>query len=48
MGYTSGSLPVTEDLSSRLVRLPCYFGLTAPEQERISDEVTRFLNVHGA
>lgn len=34
-GDASTSLPVTEDLSRRLVRLPCYFDQTSHEQERV-------------
>jgi len=44
MGYNDGDLPVTEDISPRLLRLPCYFELTKDDQERIVDEVYRFLN----
>jgi len=33
----AGSLPVTEDLSRRLVRLPIWAGLTEAETERISE-----------
>lgn len=43
IGYASGDLPVTRDLSARLVRLPCYFGLAAEDQVRIADEVKSFL-----
>jgi dTDP-4-amino-4,6-dideoxygalactose transaminase len=39
------TLPVTDDLSARLVRLPCYFGLEEAEQDRIIDEVRGFLQV---
>ena len=42
-GCQEGSLPVTEDLSERLLRLPCYFELGPAEQETIVAEVTRFL-----
>ena len=34
-GCIPGSLPVTEDLSERLIRLPCYYELGAEEQDRI-------------
>ena len=44
MGYKEGYLPITEDLSSRLVRLPCYFELTPEDQERIVNDVFRFLS----
>jgi dTDP-4-amino-4,6-dideoxygalactose transaminase len=43
LGYAAGDLPVTEDLSERLLRLPCYFGLTEPEQARVVEAVERFL-----
>jgi dTDP-4-amino-4,6-dideoxygalactose transaminase len=35
MGHDDGQLPVTESLSSRLLRLPFYFDLTRQDQERI-------------
>jgi dTDP-4-amino-4,6-dideoxygalactose transaminase len=35
LGCGGGSLPVTEDLSARLVRLPCYYGMTRAEQDRV-------------
>jgi dTDP-4-amino-4,6-dideoxygalactose transaminase len=43
IGYAEDDLSVTEDLSARLVRLPCYFGLTPEEQIRIADEVSSYL-----
>jgi dTDP-4-amino-4,6-dideoxygalactose transaminase len=43
LGYRPGDLPVTEDLSERLLRLPCYFGLGEPDQARVVETVTRFL-----
>ena len=42
MGYKEGDLPVTEDLSERLVRLPCYYELTREDQDRVIDEVYGF------
>ena len=42
MGYKGGDLPVTEDLSERLVRLPCYYELTREDQDRVIDEVYGF------
>jgi dTDP-4-amino-4,6-dideoxygalactose transaminase len=35
LGCDGGHLPVTEDLSARLLRLPCFFGMTREEQERV-------------
>lgn len=36
-GYAEGNLPVTEDLSGRLLRLPFYYEMTEQEQERVVD-----------
>jgi len=43
LGYKSGDLPVTEDLADRLLRLPCYFQLARADQDRIVDEIRRYL-----
>jgi len=45
MGYKAGELPVTEDLSERLVRLPCYYELTREDQDRVIDGVYGFFGV---
>jgi dTDP-4-amino-4,6-dideoxygalactose transaminase len=37
-----GHLPVTEDVSDRLVRLPLFAGMTLPERERIIEGVLEF------
>ena len=42
MGYQDGNLPLTEDLSDRLLRLPCYFELTKEDQDRVIDEIYAF------
>jgi dTDP-4-amino-4,6-dideoxygalactose transaminase len=42
MGYNTGHLPITEDVSERLIRLPCYFELTREEQDRVVDEIYGF------
>ena len=42
MGYKEGDLPVTEDLSDRLVRLPCYYELTREDQDRVINGVYEF------
>ena len=42
-GYREGDLPVTEDVSGRLVRLPFYHDMTEPEQARVVEEVAEFL-----
>ena len=41
-GYREGDLPVTEDLSARLVRLPMYYGLTEKEQTTTIARVAAF------
>jgi dTDP-4-amino-4,6-dideoxygalactose transaminase len=43
VGYAASELPRTDDLSARLLRLPCFFGLSAPEQETVAEEIDRFL-----
>lgn len=43
-GYRQGDLPVTEDLSDRLVRLPFYYDLTEQDQMEVVDEVQAFLS----
>jgi dTDP-4-amino-4,6-dideoxygalactose transaminase len=47
-GYREGQLPVTEDLSGRLLRLPFYYDLTDDEQARVVDEVRGFLEARAA
>lgn len=42
MGYKEGDLPITEDLSKRLVRLPCYYELTREDQSRVIDGIYGF------
>jgi dTDP-4-amino-4,6-dideoxygalactose transaminase len=42
MGYQKGDYPVTEDVSERLIRLPCYFELTRGEQDRVIDGIYSF------
>jgi len=46
MGYREGDLPVTEDLSERLVRLPCYYELTREDQDRVINGVYEFFGLH--
>jgi len=41
-GYKGGTLPVTEDVSERLLRLPFFFGLRHEDQERIISEIFAF------
>jgi dTDP-4-amino-4,6-dideoxygalactose transaminase len=41
-GYKPGDLPVTEDLAERLIRLPCYYGLSEDDQARVIDALHDF------
>jgi dTDP-4-amino-4,6-dideoxygalactose transaminase len=41
-GCRSGSLPVTEDLSERIIRLPCFYELGHEEQDRIISCILAF------
>jgi dTDP-4-amino-4,6-dideoxygalactose transaminase len=41
-GNISGSLPVTEEISERLIRLPCYYELGHEEQDRVISHIFRF------
>ena len=42
-GYVDGSLPITEDLSARLLRLPLFYALTPAEQDEICGHIADFL-----
>ena len=42
MGVSAVKLPITEDISERLVRLPCYFELTEAEQDIVVGEISSF------
>jgi dTDP-4-amino-4,6-dideoxygalactose transaminase len=42
-GYEAGSLPVTEDLAARLLRLPMYYDLTPADQDDVCRGVREFL-----
>jgi dTDP-4-amino-4,6-dideoxygalactose transaminase len=42
-GYEEGDLPITEDLSGRLLRLPSFASITEAEQCRVAWLVTEFL-----
>ena len=41
-GYQKGDLPITEDISDRLVRLPFYNSLTTEEQDKVIHVVKEF------
>ncbi|MDC0326220.1 dTDP-4-amino-4,6-dideoxygalactose transaminase [bacterium] len=42
-GYRDGQLPVTEDLSGRLLRLPFFNEISFSQQERVTDQINSFL-----
>lgn len=42
VGYAAGTLPVTEDLSGRLLRLPLFYSMTEEEQMRVLNAITAF------
>ena len=42
LGYKKGDLPVTENLSSRLLRLPMFFNLLHKEQDLIIEKIFQF------
>ena len=42
LGYKSGDLPVTEDVSRRLLRLPFYNTITSIEQNNVLDNIKSF------
>ena len=44
MGYRKGDLPVTEELSERLIRIPCYYELTPENQDQVINEIYTFFN----
>jgi dTDP-4-amino-4,6-dideoxygalactose transaminase len=43
LGRAAGELPVTEELSGRLLRLPFYYEITEEEQRRVVGTMRRFL-----
>jgi len=45
IGYRDGMLPVTEDLSKRLLRLPLYYDLTPEAIARVVSEIAGFFSV---
>ncbi|RPH94404.1 dTDP-4-amino-4,6-dideoxygalactose transaminase [candidate division KSB1 bacterium] len=46
MGGKPGSLPVTENIAPRLLRLPCYFELEKDHQDRVVRTIERFFQGH--
>ncbi len=41
-GYQAGDLPVTEEYSDRLVRLPFYNSMTEAEQQQVINTILTF------
>jgi dTDP-4-amino-4,6-dideoxygalactose transaminase len=41
-GYQAGDLPVTEEYSDRLVRLPFYNSLSQTEQQQVINTILTF------
>ncbi|MCG8585256.1 MAG: DegT/DnrJ/EryC1/StrS family aminotransferase [Pirellulales bacterium] len=44
LGYEKGSLPVTEQATEETVALPISPGLTADDQQRVVDQIARFIS----
>ncbi|MEO6028558.1 MAG: DegT/DnrJ/EryC1/StrS family aminotransferase, partial [Candidatus Binatia bacterium] len=44
LGYRAGDLPVTENLSERLLRLPLWLGLERSDQDRVVGEIAAYMN----
>jgi dTDP-4-amino-4,6-dideoxygalactose transaminase len=44
LGYREGDLPITEDLSRRLLRIPSFSDITEAQQIRIVNLITAFLH----
>jgi dTDP-4-amino-4,6-dideoxygalactose transaminase len=42
MGFNQGDFPVAEDAAAHVLSLPMYPGLSAEQQERVTDEIARF------
>jgi dTDP-4-amino-4,6-dideoxygalactose transaminase len=47
-GYREGDLPVTEDVSKRLLRLPAYYEITPEEQKRVVEAIGDYLEGQAA
>jgi dTDP-4-amino-4,6-dideoxygalactose transaminase len=47
-GYGEGELPVTEELSGRLLRLPLFYDITKDEQRQVVSQVSAYCRKAGA
>jgi dTDP-4-amino-4,6-dideoxygalactose transaminase len=45
VGHSDGDLPVTESISTRMLRLPAYFELERSDQDRVIDAIRSFFKV---
>ena len=45
--YKLGDLPVTEELSERLIRLPCYYELSHEDQAHVINSILEFFSKEG-
>jgi len=45
-GYREGDLPITENLSGRLLRLPLFHDITQVDQERVVNQTATYLRQH--
>jgi dTDP-4-amino-4,6-dideoxygalactose transaminase len=46
-GYRSGDFPVADDIFARAVALPLYEGITVGEQERVVENLLKWVELHG-
>ena len=44
MGYRKGMLPVTEDVSERVLRLPMFFDLTDTQIDEVTSAISNFFH----
>jgi len=44
LGYREGMLPVTENISERLLRLPMYYELSTEEIDKVTESIDRFFS----
>lgn len=45
LGYQKGDLPIAEKVAPEILSLPMYPQLTAPQQDRVVDEISKFVGV---
>jgi dTDP-4-amino-4,6-dideoxygalactose transaminase len=47
MGYKKGMFPVTENISSRIVRLPLFYNISRKQQHRVINNIYNFFKAKG-